>query len=219
DNSHYAIGSVVGPHPYPMMVRDFQSVIGREIKEQMLLQTGRLPDCILACVGGGSNAMGAFYPFLNDSQVQLIGVEGGGLGLESGQHCATLCAGSKGILHGALSQLLQDEQGQVLETHSVSAGLDYPGVVPEHAYLQHSGRVQYVMVTDEEALNAFLRLSEIEGIIPAVESAHAVAQAIKLAPLMGKNSSLVINLSGRGDKDVEMVAGILGGDKYVSHKR
>lgn len=219
DNSHYAIGSVVGPHPYPMMVRDFQSVIGREIKEQMLQQTGRLPDCILACVGGGSNAMGAFYPFLNDSQVQLIGVEGGGLGLESGQHCATLCAGSKGVLHGALSQLLQDEQGQVLETHSVSAGLDYPGVGPEHAYLQYSGRVQYVMITDEEALNAFLRLSELEGIIPAVESAHAVAQAIKLAPLMDKNSTLVINLSGRGDKDVEMVAGLLGGDKYVSHKR
>lgn len=199
--SHMLIGSVVGPHPYPMMVRDFQSVIGRELREQFLEQEGQLPGYIVACVGGGSNAMGVFYPFIGDD-VQLIGVEAGGRGINSGEHCATLSLGTDGVLHGALSCLLQDENGQVRDTHSVSAGLDYPGVGPEHAFLKQQKRVEYVHVTDEEAVQAFQCLSESEGIIPALESAHAVAYALKLAPTLDPHQSLVINLSGRGDKDV-----------------
>ncbi|HHV15282.1 MAG TPA: tryptophan synthase subunit beta [Gelria sp.] len=202
--SHMLIGSVVGPHPYPMMVRDFQSIIGQEVKEQFKSLEGRLPSHILACVGGGSNAMGIFYPFLNEA-VELIGVEAGGRGISPGEHCATLARGDDGVLHGALSRLLQDENGQVLDTHSISAGLDYPGVGPEHAYLRASGRVNYVNVSDEEAVNAFLKLSAYEGIIPALESAHAVAYALKIAPKLPAGSSLVINLSGRGDKDTEEV--------------
>ena len=203
--SHMLIGSAVGPHPYPMMVRDFQSVIGREVKEQFKNLEGRLPSYILACVGGGSNAIGIFYPFLKE-EVKLIGVEAGGRGISPGEHCATLAKGDDGILHGALSRLLQDEYGQILDTHSISAGLDYPGVGPEHAYLRESGRVSYVNVSDEEAINAFLKLSEYEGIIPALESAHAVAYALKMAPELPAGSSLVINLSGRGDKDTEEVS-------------
>ncbi len=202
--SHMVIGSVVGPHPYPMMVRDFQSIIGRELREQFLEQEGQLPNYILACVGGGSNAMGIFYPFIND-QVQLIGVEAGGRGIEGGEHCATLSLGTDGVLHGAMSKLLQDNNGLVMDTHSVSAGLDYPGVGPEHAFLKEVKRVQYVYVTDDEAVEAFQRLSEYEGIIPALESAHAVAYALKLAPTLDSQQSLVINLSGRGDKDVAEV--------------
>jgi len=203
--SHMLIGSAVGPHPYPMMVRDFQSVIGREVKEQFKNLEGRLPSYILACVGGGSNAIGIFYPFLKE-EVKLVGVEAGGWGISPGEHCATLAKGDDGILHGALSRLLQDENGQILDTHSISAGLDYPGVGPEHAYLRESGRVSYVNVSDEEAINGFLKLSEYEGIIPALESAHAVAYAIKMAPELPTGSSLVINLSGRGDKDTEEVS-------------
>jgi tryptophan synthase beta chain len=203
--SHMLIGSAVGPHPYPMMVRDFQSVIGREVKEQFKNLEGRLPSYILACVGGGSNAIGIFYPFLKE-EVKLIGVEAGGRGISAGEHCATLAKGDDGILHGALSRLLQDENGQILDTHSISAGLDYPGVGPEHAYLRQSGRVSYVNVSDEEAIDAFLKLSEYEGIIPALESAHAVAYALKMAPELPTGSSLVINLSGRGDKDTEEVS-------------
>ena len=203
--SHMLIGSAVGPHPYPMMVRDFQSVIGRELKEQFKNLEGRLPSYILACVGGGSNAIGIFYPFLKE-EVKLIGVEAGGRGISPGEHCATLAKGDDGILHGALSRLLQDENGQILDTHSISAGLDYPGVGPEHAYLRESGRVSYVNVSDKEAINAFLKLSEYEGIIPALESAHAVAYALKMAPELPAGSSLVINLSGRGDKDTEEVS-------------
>lgn len=207
--SHMVIGSVVGPHPYPMMVRDFQSIIGRELREQFLEQEGKLPDYILACVGGGSNAMGVFYPFLED-QVQLIGIEAGGKGIETGEHCATLSHGRDGVLHGAMSSLLQDANGQILDTHSVSAGLDYPGVGPEHAYLKQQQRVEYVNVTDQEAVQAFQSLSEYEGIIPALESAHAVAYALKLAPKLDPQQSLVINLSGRGDKDVAEVIQYLG---------
>ena len=203
--SHMLIGSAVGPHPYPMMVRDFQSVIGREVKEQFKNLEGRLPSYILACVGGGSNAIGIFYPFLKE-EVKLIGVEAGGRGISPGEHCATLAKGDDGILHGALSRLLQDENGQILDTHSISAGLDYPGVGPEHAYLRENGRVSYVNVSDEEAINGFLKLSEYEGIIPALESAHAVAYALKMAPELPAGSSLVINLSGRGDKDTEEVS-------------
>ncbi len=202
--SHMVIGSAVGPHPYPMMVRDFQSIIGQELREQFLDQEGKLPDYILACVGGGSNAIGVFHPFIEDS-VQLIGVEAGGRGIDSGEHCATLSLGTDGVLHGAMSKLLQDDNGQVMDTHSVSAGLDYPGVGPEHAFLKQQQRVQYVNVTDEEAVQAFQHLSEYEGIIPALESAHAVAYALKLAPTLDKQQSLVINLSGRGDKDVAEV--------------
>lgn len=209
DDTHYLIGSVVGPHPYPMMVRDFQAVIGREVKQQILLEQGKLPTCIIACVGGGSNAMGVFYDFLDDTDVRLIGVEAGGKGLDGEYHSATLNRGTPGILHGALSTVLQDAEGQILETHSVSAGLDYPGVGPEHSYLKNIGRVEYTSATDHETLEAFMTLSRLEGIIPALESAHAVAHAIKLAPQLSPNESIVVNLSGRGDKDVETVAGIL----------
>ncbi len=202
-DTHYIIGSVAGPHPYPMMVRDFQSVIGRETKQQILEKEGRLPDYITACVGGGSNAIGIFYPFIDDAQVKLVGVEAAGKGIETGQHAATLAAGSKGVLHGASSYLLQDENGQVTPTHSVSAGLDYPGVGPEHSYLKETGRAEYVTATDEEALEAFQWLACAEGLIPALESAHAVAHARKIVPTLDKDKIVVINLSGRGDKDVE----------------
>ncbi len=206
--TYYVLGSVVGPHPYPMMVRDFQSVIGREIKKQILKKEGRLPDCMIACVGGGSNSMGMFYPFLKDD-VRLIGVEAAGLGLSSFKHSASLTKGTVGTLHGSKSYILQDDDGQILPTHSIAAGLDYPGVGPEHSYLKKTGKVTYTTVTDGEALDAFKILSELEGIIPALESAHAVAYAIKLAPQMKKNELIVVNLSGRGDKDVEQVARII----------
>lgn len=212
--SHMLIGSVVGPHPYPMIVRNFQSIIGRELKQQFKQEEGRLPSCILACVGGGSNAMGIFYPFLNDP-VELIGVEAGGRSDHAGEHCATLSRGSDGILHGALSRLLQDENGQIMDTHSISAGLDYPGVGPEHAYLLATQRVNYVHVSDDEAVNAFLKLSEYEGIIPALESAHAVAYALKVAPGLPAGTSLVINISGRGDKDTEEVLSYLESRREV----
>lgn len=210
-DTHYIIGSVVGPHPYPMMVRDFQSVIGRETKKQVLEKEGRLPDVLVACVGGGSNAMGLFYPFAQDQAVRFIGVEAAGLGLESGKHAASIAAGERGVLHGSMSFLLQDEDGQVMPAHSVSAGLDYPGVGPEHAYYHVSGRAAYVSVTDEEALDGFQFLSETEGIIPALESAHAIAYLKKWIPQTKKDQIVVLNLSGRGDKDVNHVAGILEG--------
>ncbi|KUK36758.1 MAG: Tryptophan synthase beta chain [Thermacetogenium phaeum] len=208
ENTYYLLGSVGGPHPYPVMVRNFQSVIGREVKEQVLAAEGRLPDFLVACVGGGSNAMGLFYPFLDD-QVQLIGVEAAGHGLDTGKHAATLSAGRPGVLHGALSYLLQDEYGQVLEAYSIAAGLDYPGVGPEHSFLKESGRARYTTVTDREALDAFQLLSRTEGIIPALESAHAVAQAVKMAPTLEREKVIVVNLSGRGDKDVPEVAKFL----------
>src|SRR5262245_60590588 len=206
ENTFYIIGTVAGPHPYPMMVRDFQTVIGREAREQMVELAGRQPDAVLACVGGGSNAMGIFYPYIPDEAVRLIGVEAAGHGLESGKHAATLCAGRPGVLHGNRTYLLQDENGQIVETHSVSAGLDYPGVGPEHAWLKESGRAEYVAVTDEDAIGAFHDLCRLEGIIPALESAHAVAYATKIAPRMRKDQILLVNLSGRGDKDMHTVA-------------
>ncbi|MBS3946975.1 MAG: tryptophan synthase subunit beta [Dethiobacter sp.] len=205
----YLIGSAVGPHPYPTMVRDLQSVIGQEARKQMLVQQGRLPDLLVACVGGGSNAIGLFYPFL-DEGVRCIGVEAAGEGLDTEKHAATLGKGSPGVLHGTLSYLLQNENGQVIPAHSVSAGLDYPGVGPEHAYLMESGRVQYVSVTDEEALAAFALLAREEGIIPALESAHALAHVIKIAPELPPEKIILLNLSGRGDKDVETVAQLTG---------
>ncbi len=210
ENTFYIIGTVAGPHPYPMMVRDFQTVIGLEAREQMPQIAGRQPDAVLACVGGGSNAMGIFYPYIADEGVRLIGVEAAGHGLESGKHAATLCAGKPGVLHGNRTYLLQDENGQIVETHSVSAGLDYPGVGPEHAWLKDSGRAEYVAVTDEEAIGAFHDLCRLEGIIPALESAHGLAQLMKVAPTMGKDQSIVLCLSGRGDKDVESVGKHLG---------
>jgi tryptophan synthase beta chain len=211
-DTFYVIGSVVGPHPYPALVRDFQSVIGREAREQILAIERRLPDCCVACVGGGSNAMGLFHPFRRDPEVQLIGVEAGGLGLATGQHAATLCGGSPGVLHGAMSYLLQDEAGQVRATHSISAGLDYPGVGPEHAYFKDTGRARYVSVTDEEALEGFHLLSRTEGIIPALEPAHAVAYLRVLAPALGREKVVILGLSGRGDKDVDTVAKAMGED-------
>jgi tryptophan synthase beta chain len=206
ENTFYIIGTVAGPHPYPMMVRDFQSVIGREARGQMQELVGRQPDAVLACVGGGSNAMGIFHEYLADEKVRLIGVEAAGHGLESGKHAATLNAGRPGVLHGNRTYLLQDENGQILETHSISAGLDYPGVGPEHAWLKDSGRAEYVSVTDEEALKAFHDLCRLEGIMPALESAHALAYAAKIAPRMAKDQVLLVNLSGRGDKDMHTVA-------------
>jgi tryptophan synthase beta chain len=206
ERTFYIIGTVAGPHPYPMMVRDFQTVIGREAREQIQELTGRLPDAVLACVGGGSNAIGIFHPFIPDESVRLIGVEAAGQGLESGKHAATLCAGRPGVLHGNRTYLLQDENGQIIETHSISAGLDYPGVGPEHAWLKESGRAEYVAITDEEALQAFHDLCRLEGIIPALESAHALAYAAKIAPRMRKDQVLLVNLSGRGDKDMHTVA-------------
>lgn len=208
-NTFYVLGSVGGPHPYPMIVRDFQKVIGEETKQQMLDIEKRFPDCIIACVGGGSNAMGIFYPFLDDTQVKLIGVEAAGHGLNTPLHAATLTLGSKGVLHGAYSYILQDDDGQILEAHSVSAGLDYPGVGPEHSYLKDSGRVEYTSITDTEALEGFKVLCRTEGIIPALESSHAIAHALKIVPSMEKDQIVVINLSGRGDKDVQTIAGLL----------
>ncbi len=208
-NTHYIFGTVAGPHPFPEMVRDFQSVIGKETKRQMIEKEGRLPDFVLACVGGGSNAMGMFYPMIEHPEVGLIGVEAGGKGIATDKHSATLSVGSPGVLHGARSYLLQDSDGQVIETHSVSAGLDYPGVGPEHSYLKDIGRAQYVSITDDEALDAFQWLAQSEGIIPALESSHAVAYARKLVPTLGKDKVVVINLSGRGDKDVEQVSEML----------
>jgi tryptophan synthase beta chain len=208
-DTHYLIGSVVGPHPYPQMVRDFQAVIGRETKKQVMKKEGRLPDTIVACVGGGSNAIGIFYPFLSDD-VELVGVEAAGKGIETGEHSATLCAGDAGVLHGALSYLLQDAYGQVLPTHSIAAGLDYPGVGPEHAMLKDARRVTYDAVRDREVLDAFMFLSRMEGIIPALESAHAVAYVMKNADRFDKDDVVIINLSGRGDKDVAEVAAMRG---------
>ncbi len=210
ENTFYIIGSVAGPHPYPMMVRDFQSVIGREAKTQMLELAGRHPDVICACVGGGSNAIGLFYPYIADEDVRMIGVEAAGHGLASGKHAATLCAGKPGVLHGARSYLLQDEHGQIMETHSVSAGLDYPGVGPEHAWLKDSGRAEYVCVTDDEALAAFHDLARYEGILIALESAHAAAYAAKIAREMRGDEIVLVNLSGRGDKDINTVASLAG---------
>jgi tryptophan synthase beta chain len=212
-DSYYLIGSVVGPHPYPMMVRDFQSVIGREARAQMLAETDKLPDYAVACVGGGSNAMGMFYSFIGDAAVKLLGVEAGGSGITTGKHAATLSAGRPGVLHGARSYLMQDEHGQVSETHSISAGLDYPGVGPEHSFLKDSRRAEYVAVTDDEALAAFRLLSETEGILPAMESAHGIAQAVKLAAALGKDQTILVCLSGRGDKDMDIVMKALGVSK------
>src|SRR5262249_16021537 len=206
ENTFYIIGTVAGPHPYPMMVRDFQSVIGREATVQMPELAGRQPDAVLACVGGGSNAMGIFYPYVPDEKVRLIGVEAAGHGLESGKHAATLCAGKPGVLHGNRTYLLQDENGQIVETHSVSAGLDYPGVGPGHAWLKDRGGGEYVAVMDEEAISAFQDLCRFEGIIPALESAHALAYAARIAPRMKRDQILLVNLSGRGDKDMHTVA-------------
>jgi len=208
-HTHYIIGSVAGPHPFPMMVRDFQACIGHETRRQILEAEGRLPDVIVACVGGGSNAAGIFYPFVDDTSVRMIGVEAGGRGSALGQHAATLCHGKPGVLHGALSYVLQDEDGQTADVHSVSAGLDYPGVGPEHAYWHDSGRVQYVSATDQEALEAFQLLARLEGILPALETAHAIAHVAKLAPTMRRDHIIVVNLSGRGDKDCQEVARLL----------
>ncbi|MFC2947507.1 tryptophan synthase subunit beta [Virgibacillus sediminis] len=205
EDTHYIIGSVVGPHPFPQIVRDLQSVIGKETKRQIMDQTGKLPDAVVACVGGGSNAMGMFHPFIEDTDVKLYGVEAGGAGLETNQHAATLSGGRVGILHGTMTHLLQDSNGQIEEAFSISAGLDYPGVGPEHSHLYKTERVAYTSITDEEALEAFQYLSKTEGIIPALESAHAVAYAVKLAQQMERGESLVICLSGRGDKDVDQV--------------
>jgi tryptophan synthase beta chain len=210
DNTFYIIGTVAGPHPYPAMVRDFQAIIGRETREQILALTGRLPDALCACVGGGSNAMGLFFPFLSDENVALYGVEAGGDGLETGRHAAPLNAGKPGVLHGNRTYLMMDADGQIAETHSISAGLDYPGVGPEHAWLKDIGRAKYVTVTDTEALQAFHRLTRIEGIMPALESSHALAYCQKLAPTMRPEQSIVINLSGRGDKDINTVATLEG---------
>ncbi len=209
-DTYYLIGSVVGPHPYPVIVRDFQSVIGRELKEQILQREGRLPDALIACVGGGSNAMGTFYPFLDDEEVKLYGVEAGGQGLSSGKHAASLCGGAEGVFHGMLTYILQDENGQILNTHSISAGLDYPGVGPEHSFLKDIGRAQYAVATDDEAVNAFLELSRKEGIVPALEPSHALAHAMTLAKTLDRDRTIVVTLSGRGDKDVEVIAKYLG---------
>jgi len=210
DDTFYIIGTVAGPHPYPMLVRDFQSVIGREVRYQIMEFEGRLPDALVACVGGGSNAMGLFYPFLSEESVALYGVEAAGEGMETGHHAATLCAGRPGVLHGNRTYLLETDSGQIIETHSVSAGLDYPGVGPEHAYLKDSKRARYVGITDREALDAFHELTRTEGIMPALESAHAIAYAKKLARELGRDKVIVVNLSGRGDKDIHTVANLEG---------
>ncbi|KHE92663.1 MAG: tryptophan synthase beta subunit [Candidatus Scalindua brodae] len=211
-NTHYIIGSVVGPHPYPVMVRDFQIVIGQEVREQIQSAEGRLPDYIIACVGGGSNAIGVFYPFIEDKDVKLIGVEAGGWGYDVGQHAATLSSGEKGVLHGSLSYVLQDEDGQTSQVHSISAGLDYPGVGPEHSYLKDIHRADYVSVTDDEAVEAFSMCARLEGIIPALEASHAIAYTVKFAPTLDKDEVIVINLSGSGDKDSFEVARKMGID-------
>ena len=210
ESTHYILGSVVGPHPFPMIVRDFQSVIGRECRSQCLDQIGLLPDAVIACVGGGSNAAGIFHPFIDDESVQLIGVEAGGRGDRPGEHAAPLSFGAPGVLHGSLSYVLQDEDGQTSEVHSISAGLDYPGVGPEHSHWRDSGRVAYTTCSDAEALGAFALLARLEGIIPALESAHAIARAVDAARRLGRDRSLVVNLSGRGDKDVDEAARLMG---------
>jgi tryptophan synthase beta chain len=206
DDTHYVFGSVMGPHPFPMMVRDFQSVIGKEVRQQILAKEGRLPDVLVACVGGGSNAMGMFFDFIGDESVRLVGCEAAGRGVDTSQNAATIANGTVGIFHGMKSYFCQDEYGQIAPVYSISAGLDYPGIGPEHAHLHETGRAQYVPVTDDEAVDAFEYLARTEGIIPAVESAHAVAYVKKLAPTMGKDRIVVINLSGRGDKDVAAIA-------------
>jgi tryptophan synthase beta chain len=206
DNTFYIIGTVAGPHPYPAMVRDFQAIIGREAKEQCLEATGRLPDALVACVGGGSNAIGLFYPFIEDKSVKMYGVEAAGDGVETGRHSAPLCAGRPGVLHGNRTYLMADDDGEIIETHSISAGLDYPGVGPEHAWLKDTGRATYVNITDTEALEGFYALTRMEGIIPALESSHAMAYTMKLAPTMRKDETIIINLSGRGDKDMQTMA-------------
>ncbi|MBL4761833.1 MAG: tryptophan synthase subunit beta [Methylophaga sp.] len=210
DNTFYIIGTVAGPHPYPEMVRDFQTIIGREARQQILTATGRLPDALIACIGGGSNAIGLFHPFIGDETVAMYGVEGAGHGIETGQHAAPLCAGTPGVLHGNRTYLMQDKNGQIIETHSISAGLDYPGVGPEHALLKDIGRAKYVSVTDDDALQAFHDLTRIEGIIPALESSHALAYASQVAPTMSTDQILLVNLSGRGDKDMHTVAALAG---------
>ena len=209
-STYYLVGSTMGPHPYPMIVRDFQSVIGSEARKQILKREGRLPDTLVACIGGGSNAMGLFHPFLGDAQVAMVGVEAAGDGVASGRHAASISGGMVGVLHGKKTYVLQDELGQIQEAHSISAGLDYPGVGPEHAWLHASGRARYVAVTDAEAVAALQRLTATEGIIPALESAHAIAHAIELAPTMGRDQIILVNLSGRGDKDMNSVASYLG---------
>jgi len=206
DNTFYIIGTVAGPHPYPAMVRDFQTIIGREAREQCIAKTGRLPDALVACVGGGSNAMGLFYPFIHDDGVEMYGVEAAGDGLETGNHAAPLCAGVPGVLHGNRTYLMEDENGQISHTHSISAGLDYPGVGPEHAWLKDVGRVNYVAIDDNEAMEAFYALTQIEGILPALESSHALAYGMKLAKSLSRDKNIIVNLSGRGDKDIHTVA-------------
>jgi len=206
DNTFYIIGTVAGPHPYPAMVRDFQAIIGREAKQQCLEQAGKLPDALVACVGGGSNAIGLFYPFIDDETVKMIGVEAAGDGIETGRHSAPLSAGRPGVLHGNRTYLMADDDGEIIETHSISAGLDYPGVGPEHAWLKDTGRAQYVSITDTEALAGFHALTKMEGIIPALESSHAMAYVTKLAPTMAKDQIIIVNLSGRGDKDMHTIA-------------
>lgn len=210
DNTYYIIGTVAGPHPYPAMVRDFQTIIGRESREQMINKTGRLPDAIVACVGGGSNAIGLFHPFIEDESVSIYGVEAAGLGIETGHHSAPLCAGKPGVLHGNRTYLMADDNGEIIETNSVSAGLDYPGVGPEHSWLKDIGRAEYVSIKDDEALEAFHQLTRVEGIIPALESSHAVAYAVKLAKTMSPDQSVLVNLSGRGDKDIFTIAKLEG---------
>jgi len=210
DNTFYIIGTVAGPHPYPMLVRDFQTVIGKEARQQCLEKESRLPDALVACVGGGSNAIGLFYPFISDASVKMYGVEAAGHGIETGEHAAPLCAGQPGVLHGNRTYLMSDENGQISGTHSVSAGLDYPGVGPEHSWLKDEGRAEYVAITDEEALDAFRTLTRVEGIIPALESSHAVAYGMKLAKQMDKDQIIIVNLSGRGDKDMHTIAAIDG---------
>ncbi len=210
DNTFYIIGTVAGPHPYPMLVRDFQAIIGREAKQQIMAAEGRLPDALIACVGGGSNAIGLFHPFIEDSDVAMYGVEAAGDGIDTPRHAAPLCAGRPGVLHGNRTYLVEDDNGQIIETHSISAGLDYPGVGPEHAWLKDIGRANYVAVNDDEALKAFHDLTKIEGIMPALESSHALAYAAKLAPTMRKDQTIIVNLSGRGDKDIHTVAGLEG---------
>ncbi len=212
EDTYYLIGTAAGPHPYPELVRDFQSVIGTEARRQIVEQAGRLPDVIVAAVGGGSNAIGLFHPFLDDASVKIVGVEAGGRGLDGVEHCASMSAGRPGVLHGNRTYLLQNDDGQILEGHSVSAGLDYPGVGPEHSWLRDTGRVEYVPILDDEALEAFQLCTRTEGIIPALESAHAIAQAMKMAPQMGKDQIMIVNLSGRGDKDVHTVGKLLGMD-------
>jgi len=212
EDTFYIIGSVAGPHPYPAMVRDFQSVIGTEARRQMMDRVGRLPSTLVACVGGGSNAMGLFYPFLDDAEVEIIAVEAAGKGIETGEHAAAVAKGTPGILHGARSYLMQDDDGQIIEPHSISAGLDYPGIGPEHSWLHDVGRVKFESATDQDALDAFQLMAKLEGILPALEPSHAIAHVMKIAPKRSKDDIILVNLCGRGDKDIFSVAGYLGAD-------